>query len=155
HGGVIAAIGVDNYHVEAIFEKNGVVRVYTLGKDEARVEEFESQTLTAYARPAAGGEAAAFKLKPVPQPGATQGKTSLFVGTLPREMWGKRVEVTVPSIRIAGARYRFAFATPEADGHDEPPMPVKADDERKLYLMPGGKYTEADIKANGFMTASQ
>jgi hypothetical protein len=36
-------------------------------------------------------------------------------------------------------------------------MPAKVNDEeeRKLYLTPGGKYTEADIKANGGVTASQ
>ena len=37
--------------------------------------------------------------------------------------------------------------TPHADGADEK--------DRKLYLTPGGKYTEADIKANGGMTAAQ
>jgi YHS domain-containing protein len=36
-------------------------------------------------------------------------------------------------------------------------MPIKVADEqeRKLYLTPGGKYTEADIKANGNQTASE
>ncbi len=156
HGGVIVEIGRDNYHAEAIFEKDGVVRVYTLGKDESRVEEVESQTLIAYARAAAGGTAEQFELKPAPQPGDAEGKTSAFVGTLPRALWAKRVEVTAIGIRIRGDRYRFAFSTPEADDHDEP-MPVKSDgdDERKLYLTAGGKYTEADIKANGYMTASQ
>jgi hypothetical protein len=35
------------------------------------------------------------------------------------------------------------------------PARVAADEERKLYLTPGGKYTEADIKANGNKTASE
>ena len=42
-------------------------------------------------------------------------------------------------------------APPEAHGehgHDLPPKVVDAE-ERKLYLTPGGKYTDADIKANG------
>lgn len=35
HGGIIVEIGRDNYHAEAVFEKGGVLRLYTLGKDEA------------------------------------------------------------------------------------------------------------------------
>jgi YHS domain-containing protein len=154
-GGLIVEIGRDNYHAEAVFEKNGVVRVYTLGKDEAVVQEVEAQTLTAYGKAEGATEAAEFALKPVRRPGDAGGKTSQFVGVLPQELWGKRVEVTVPSIRIADARFRFGF-TSVGDGHEEGMPPKVADEEeRKLYLTPGGKYTEADIKANGSQTASQ
>ncbi len=154
HGGTIVEIGRDNYHAEAVFEKDGVVRVYTLGQDEARVEEVDAQTLTAYAKPDGGTEAAEFALKPAPRRDDAPGKTSQFVGSLPKELWGRRVEVTVPSIRIGGGRFRFGFASPQ--GHAEE-MPDKVIDEaeRALYLTPGGTYTEADIKANGGQTASQ
>lgn len=40
-----------------------------------------------------------------------------------------------------------------ARDHDDMPAGVDADEERALYLTPGGIYTEADIKANGSMTA--
>ncbi|MBX3356634.1 MAG: hypothetical protein KF724_13130, partial [Phycisphaeraceae bacterium] len=40
-----------------------------------------------------------------------------------------------------------------AGGHDDMPAGIDADEERALYLTPGGIYTEADIKANGSMTA--
>lgn len=40
------------------------------------------------------------------------------------------------------------------DGDDAMPAGVDADEERALYLTPGGIYTEADIKANGSVTAS-
>jgi len=39
------------------------------------------------------------------------------------------------------------------DGDDAMPAGVDADEERALYLTPGGIYTEADIKANGSVTA--
>lgn len=42
-----------------------------------------------------------------------------------------------------------------AGGHDDMPAGVDAAEERALYLTPGGLYTEADIKANGSMTASE
>jgi hypothetical protein len=44
------------------------------------------------------------------------------------------------------------------DGHDGhmPPRGVKVSDEdRTLYLTPGGKYTDADIRANGMMVAAE
>jgi hypothetical protein len=39
------------------------------------------------------------------------------------------------------------------DSDDAMPAGVDADEERTLYLTPGGLYTEADIKANGSVTA--
>jgi hypothetical protein len=60
----------------------------------------------------------------------------------------------VPSIRIAGERYRFGFTTP---GVSHAPMPPKVTDaaERELYLKPAGAYLAADIVANGSQTASE
>ncbi len=42
---------------------------------------------------------------------------------------------------------------PDAGDHG-PPSKVADADERALYLTPGGKYTEGDIRANGAVTAS-
>lgn len=156
HGGIIIEIGQDNYHAEALFEKGGAVRLYLLGKDESKVQEIESQSISAFVKNEGDVEAVAFSLRAEPQTGDKSGMTSLFVGQLPKDFVGKRVEVTVPSITIAGERFRIAFASQAAstaDGH----MPTKVADaeERQLYLTPGGKYTEADIKANGNVTASE
>ncbi len=156
HGGSIVEIGRDNYHAEAVFEKNGVVRLYTLGKDEATVLEVEVQTLTAYAKAGGAAEAVEFTFAPIPRKDDAEGKTSQFVGTLPKEIWGKSVEATVPSIRINGTRFRFGFSSAAAGGHEEEmPAKVADDEERQLYLTAGGLYTAADIKANGNATASQ
>lgn len=155
HGGIIVPIGRDNYHAEAVFEKDGVIRFYTLGQDESKVIEVEANPLTAYAKAEGGIEATSFVFKAEPQLGDSKGKTSQFVGELPRDLRGKKVEVTIPTIRIGGERFRVGFSsTPVA--HEDAAMPTKrvSDDERKLYLTPGGKYTEADIKANGGAVAS-
>src|SRR5688572_24344079 len=66
-GGTIVPIGSDSYHAEAVFEKGGTVRLYTLGKDEAKVLEVEAQTLSAFAKPEGGAEAEPFELAPKPQ----------------------------------------------------------------------------------------
>lgn len=155
HGGTIVSLGRDNYHVEAVFEKGGALRLYMLGKDESRVQEVEMQELTAYAKPE-GGESVSFTLKAEPQPGDSEGKTSVFVGQLPEELRGKTVTVTIPSIRVGGERFRFNV-TSAVDEHAADKMPAKVPDdaEAKLYLTPGGIYTVADIEANGNLTASQ
>jgi hypothetical protein len=152
HGGIIVEIGRDNYHAEAVFEKGGLVRLFTLGQDEARVLAVESQELKAYAKTDGGTEAQEFILRSEPQPDDGPGTTSVFVGQLPANLVGQQVQVTVPSIRIAGERFRFAFSS-AAHEPDMPP-PAAADDEQKMYLTPAGKYTAEDIKANGNTTAS-
>src|SRR5262249_52602292 len=39
HAGTIVEIGRDNYHAEAVFAENGLVRLYVLAKDEAQIQE--------------------------------------------------------------------------------------------------------------------
>jgi len=153
HQGAIIEIGNDSYHAEAVFEKNGTIRLYTLGKDEARVQEVEVQTLDAHVKAGPHGGTARIALEAKPQPGDAAGKTSQFVGELPADLRGQAVTITVPSIRIDGERYRFSFAS-AANAHESMPARIKDDKERALYLTPGGKYTEADIQANGSTTAS-
>ncbi len=154
HGGVLISLGRDSYHAEAVFEKGGVLRLYTLGKDESRVVDVEKQTLKGFVKSEGDAEAQQFTLTAEPQDGDTEGRTSQFVGELPKGLWGQNLEVTIPNIVISGERFRLGFkSTPQE--HDEG-MPNKAlaDEEQALYLTPGGLYTEADIKANGNTTAA-
>ena len=74
HQGVIVEVGRDN-HVEAVFEKDGVIRLYTLGKDEAVVQEVDAQAVNAYVKSDDGAEATvAFESDP--QKSDPQGKTT-------------------------------------------------------------------------------
>jgi hypothetical protein len=52
---------------------------------------------------------------------------------------------------------RTRFGPREGNGVPSPAMPRQAaeEEERALYLTPGGRYTEADIRANGNTTASR
>lgn len=154
HGGIMISLGRDSYHAEAVFEKGGVLRLYTLGKEESRVIDVEKQTLKGFVKAEGESMAEQFTLASEPQEGDAEGQTSQFVGTLPKGLWGLNLEVTVPNIVISGERFRLGFkSTPEE--HDQGmPNKVADDDERQLYLTPGGKYTEADIKANGAVTAT-
>jgi YHS domain-containing protein len=156
NGGIIVPIGRDSYHAEAVFEQQGALRIYALGKDEGRVQEIERQTLTAYVKPAGGAETVSFALEPEPQEGDAADKTSRFKGTLPESLRGQPVEVTIPNIRINGERFRLGFPS-VLPNHAADAMPASLADEdaKKLFLMPAGKYTQADIAANGNQTGNQ
>lgn len=156
HGGMIVSLGRDSYHVEAIVTAKGELRLHTLGNDESRVVDIESQTLTAFVKPNGGSDATSLEIKPHPQPGDAAGKASLFVGQLPENLVGKSIDVTIPNISIGGERFRMGF-TNKTEQHGADAMPAKVADEaeKQLYLTPGGIYSVADIEANGKVTASQ
>ena len=80
HGGIVVPIGSDSYHAEAVFEKGGILRLYTLGQNDAVVLEVEAQPLTGYVKLEGGPESESFVLTPRPQSGDKQGMTSLFIG---------------------------------------------------------------------------
>lgn len=155
HGGIIVPIGADSYHAEAVVEKSGTLRLMILGKDESRVWEVEDQPLQAYVKLTGDSDAVSIQLAPEPQSGDTKGKTSQFVGQLPAELIGKPLNVTIPNLRIDGERFRVGFTTAAAPHAEPMPASLPADAEKTLYLTAGGKYTAADILANGNITAAQ
>lgn len=159
HGGIIVPIGADSYHAEAVVEKSGSLRLLLLGKDESRIQEVDIQPIKAFIKATNETDAAPIELVAVPQDGDAEGKTSQFVGQLPEAVLGKPIDVTIPNLRIGGERFRVGFSTAvEANTaqHDAAmPASISTVEEQDLYLTPGGKYTEADIKANGNVIASK
>lgn len=158
HGGIIVSLGRDSYHVEAVFDNTGTVRLYTLGQDETRVIDIDAKELKGFVKSDGASEAEPISFLPEPQPGDTPGRTSLFVAKLPESQSGKVVEITVPNVSIDGERFRLAFtnaaSSHSGDSHAATSMPAKVsdDEEEALYLQPGGHYTAEDIAANGRTT---
>ena len=155
HGGIIIPIGSDSYHAEAVIETTGDFRLLMLGKDETRIQEVDVQPVKAYVKAIGDPNATPIELVAVPQDGDAPDKTSQFVGQLPEAFRGKQLDVTIPNLRIAGERFRVGFTTVTEAHAEEMPESLPAEAERKLYLTAGGKYTDADIKANGGVTATQ
>lgn len=156
HGGIIVSLGRDSYHVEAIVTKEGELRLYTLSNDESRVIDVEIQQLLAYVKTPEGSDSSSIEVKALPQPGDADGKASLFVAQLPEALIGQSIDVTIPNITIGGERFRLGFTTKtETHGLDAMPAKVANEAEKQLYLTPGGAYTQADIEANGNVTASK
>lgn len=155
HGGVMVEIGEEAYHAEAVFEADGTVRLYLLGKDAKSVVEIDAKPVEAFAKPDGSPTATRFEFAPAPQDGDAPGKTSRLVGKLPADAVGKPVGVSIPNLRVGADRFRVGFHSPEPTGHDA--MPAKRPDAEadKLFTTPGGLYTEADIKANGTKTPDE
>ena len=110
HGGIMVEIGRDNYHAEALFEKGGMLKLYTLGKDESKIVDIESQIIKAYVKEETGTEAVEMDLNPVPRQGDKAGRTSQFIGKMPAELAGKRVVVIICGSRIDLARLAKVIA---------------------------------------------
>lgn len=154
HGGLIIPVGADSYHTEAIIDSAGSLRLLMLQRDETRVLEVDTQSLTAWVKVTGQTDAAAIPMSAQPQPGDTPGMTSQFVAELPPDLRSKPLDVTIPNVRINGERFRIGFST-EAQQHAvDMPSSLPVDEEQQLYLIAGGNYTENDILANGKMTAA-
>ena len=156
HGGTMVAVGGENhYHAEAVFERAGWVRLYTYGEDETQIYPTDARPVPATVRRPADATEFSILLSPEPQPGDPPGTASRFGGRLPRELDGGRIELVVPGMTFGGGRHRVAVKS-EGEWHNDPAAEQAAtEEERKLYLTPSGKYTEADIRANGGGTASE
>jgi hypothetical protein len=156
HGGIIASVGDDDghYHVEALVDRGHTLKLYTYGEDADEVLEVEHQVFTVQAKPEGDAEPTPLVLMPMPQASDGEGKTSRFFGKLPAALRGKPLTVHVPGIDLAGRRFQLDFTatSPKEHGHG---LPDGGDEEAKLLMSPGGKYTDADIQANGRLTASR
>jgi hypothetical protein len=154
HGGVIVSAGDDegHHHVEVLADRGHTLRLYTYGKDLQELLAVEHQILTAQVKPEVSAQATPVVLMPMPQRGDGEGKTSRFFGKLPDELRGKKLIVHIPDINLAGRRFQLNFMAvgPEKPGDRSSDH---GDEDEKLLLSAGGKYTEEDIQANGGMTA--
>jgi len=155
HGGLIVSIGEDeedHYHAEFLFEKGGLIKLYMLGDDAETPQEVVSQPVVAHVKGEGDREPTSVVLRPIPQPPDRMGKTSTFLAKLPNDLRGRPIAVRVPEIIIGGRRFDFAFTSPASADPADAPAKVREEEER-LFLTPGGKYTDADIAANGDVTA--
>ena len=154
HGGVVVPLGEGDRHLhaEAVLDRGGLLMLYTLGDDAEKVEEVGSQILTAVVRTSGSQESVPVALLPYPQDGDSEARTSRFAGKLPDSLLGKPLTVAVSDIAVGEGRFPLVF-TLEAEGEEASIRAIEA--EKLLYRTPGGKYTEADIRANGDATAAR
>lgn len=152
-GGIIVELGKDNYHLEASLNKD-LFTIYTLDKDESRVINVEKQVIEAYVRSISVDRISEqfFEIMPSPQNGDGD-KASRFVGRIPVKYLEYLAEddlIIYFTIMINGERFRARIHLAQTIQTD-----LSNDEEKKLFLTPGGCYTGQDIIDNGRMTSSQ
>lgn len=150
----LVSLGDDEYHVEVVLATDNRLYLFTLGADETRVQTVAAEPLPALLKGAAEA-AVEVTFNPSPQPGDPPGSTSRFVLAVPTAITSRPLELTVPNLTVEEKRFRFTTPVGPVDHATEMPAKVTDDEERRLYLTPGGLYTLADIAANGRRTATE
>ncbi len=152
HGGTLASLGLGepHDHAEAVLELGGGLTLYTLQPDARAPRPVKRQVLTAWVRAARDDKATRAMLVPMPLPDDPPGTASRFRGRLAEGLWGRDVRVTIPELAAADGRYKVEFDEVKSPGD----LARHQAEQRRLFLSPGGKYTRADIEANGGATAA-
>jgi len=152
-GGVIASLGRDRYHVEAVLQDDHLIALYVLTDDVTELKEVPQQFLTAYLKSPNLPMATVIGLQSDPLPGDPGNMTTRFTGELPESLRNQTVSMVVPGLQIDGQRFAARFELSSVVSNT---MPTPATDEEaeQIYLTAGGLYTEADIEANGRQSAA-
>jgi hypothetical protein len=148
HGGTIIEFG--KWHGEfTVDHKSQETTIYILGDDAKKAVPVKAETLLLSIK----DPQFQVELKAVPLDGEKQGLSSRFVGK--HEKFAKEQAFAgTLSGEIDGKPYAGDFQEkPEAHDHKKDdkaaPKPDKEARETKVFLTPGGIYTQADIEKNG------
>ena len=156
-------IAAGNHHLEAQMSRAGQLEIYIYGSQEQQLSPIATLGLDLAAEAKAvipGEESVPITLTPKPYSTDPDGMTSRLVGQFARRPDQEQVGLML-TLPMDDQTYRVSwrpenlvpgqFAAPDPGM----PQPVSSDAARKLFLTPGGLYTQADIAANGNMTAKQ
>ena len=145
--------GSTHYHVEFVVETTGVVRLFPLDESATRPLPVAAHPLVITVRTATTGESYPVMLRPSAPPGTT-GETTQFVGRLPARAVGGELHVRFTEFKVRGERFRFEFDWVSPTGAEAFRSAFR-DEQRRILLAPGGRYQEADIRANGGRTTDE
>ncbi len=143
--------GATHYHVEFVVEPTGRVRVYPLDESATKPLPVEAQLLVLSVEGPAAGEPAPVMLRPA-NTSEPAGTTTQFVGRLPARAINGRMTVRFTEFKVSGERYRFEFVWDSPVG-EEAFRTLYRDEQRRIFLSPGGKYLDSDIRDNGGLSA--
>lgn len=155
HSGQVVTFkaGATHYHVEFVVDPTGWVRVYPLDETATKPLPVEARPLVFSVERPTTGEITPVMLRPVTESEAA-GTTTLFVGRLPARAISGRLTVRFTEFKVRGERYRFDFVWDSPIG-EEAFRAAYRDEQRRVFLSPGGKYSEADIRDNGGLSAGE
>lgn len=156
HGGGMVQVG--SRQLELVREPSGQLRCYALSAEGTELRPIRSAALTVEVTPDGSTLTRRTALLPAPEPGDPPGTASVFTGTLPAGLAEAPVQVAL-TVPLDGRRYRARFdLRPESGPAALPPAmppPAAVTEQAALYAFPGGRYTAADIRANGAAPAAE
>lgn len=154
--------------MECTIQKGGVVSVSFLDQDEATLFPIQAAEIVAQAQPIHQEvQVSTFTLKGQPTAGEAPGTASTFTGQLPEDINGRAITLSL-NVPMDGKTYRLTFNQDRHPDDDRTPitgkmlasgkivMPdgVAPEEEKRLFLTPGGPYTQQDIDQNRSMVPS-
>lgn len=149
--GLIATIG--DYHMELLLEPNGGLQAYILGKNEWETMPIEATEIKGEVIYGGDSLSHSLTLKAVKTPQELRG-SSLFKGKLPISQQSRPHSIYF-NVPIENRLYRARFSLQQLEQehvstHSMPEgLSSGSDEEKLLYLTPGGAYTKQDIELNG------
>ena len=143
--------------VEASLSPSGRLTIHFYGVKERQLEPFDADVPPEASLLVTGEDSVPIALSARPYPGEPKGMSSRFVGETETKPGAVGLMLTVP---YQGRTYRVQWRPEQlppgaVEGGDAGmPAALGSDAAQKLFLTPGGGYTQADIDANGRTTAS-
>jgi YHS domain-containing protein len=158
HSSNVLAAG--DHHIEAKVSPSGKVEIFIYGQKERQLQPIPTLGLDLLMEVEAtvpGEDSVPVPMTAKPYPTDPKGTASRFVGQFDRRDNKQNVGLNV-TLPIQNQTYRVQFQAENLAGTPTEvamPQAVSSSEADKLFLTPGGLYTEADIAANGRKTATQ
>ncbi|MBI2806266.1 MAG: hypothetical protein HYX68_14905 [Planctomycetes bacterium] len=129
--------------MEVLVEADGRIHLFLSGEHTEEAVEVLRQLLIAQVKRQGESGSTSVVLRPAEKPGASDEKTSHFIGRFSPELMESRLSVSIVKLAIDGRDFAFQFELPDRrDGKKR-----AAEIERALVLASKGKYTQADVEA--------
>jgi hypothetical protein len=145
--------GQQHYHAEVVIGPTGGVELYPQGEEAGDQLTVDPQHLAVLVRPEGEAEDSSVLLRPDPVTGPADRRIARFLGRLPAHLIGRRLTFRVVDMAFRGERFSFEF-TWQGEGSEAEQRARYEQEQKQVYLTPGGRYTEDDIAETGRQTAA-
>ncbi|MGC4044752.1 MAG: hypothetical protein QM758_13245 [Armatimonas sp.] len=155
HSANIQSFG--NNHVEASLSASGRLTIHFYGTQVNQLEPIDADLLPEVSLLPSGEDSIPVSLTAEPYPGEPVHTSSRFIGETGRAPGQAGLTMTIP---YDGRTYRVSWRPEQLPvgavegGDSSMPKALDSAEAQKLFLTPGGLYTQADIETNGKTTAA-
>lgn len=156
HSANIQSFG--NNHVEASLSTSGRLTIHFYGAQEKQLEPIDADMPPAASLLPTGEDSVTVALTAEPYPGEPAHTSSRFIGETGKSPGQTGLVLTIPyqgqTYRVSWRPEQLPVGAVEGGAQTAMPQALGSAEAQKLFLTPGGLYTQADIEANGNTTAT-